>query len=110
MLLAILAIWYGYKKARDSGRNPFLWAAISGVTFIGVQLLAASGIGAIMGLGIAFWGWRETVFDDNQIFITIASLIAGIAAVLLIFRYLDRIPDEPVNTGPPPPPTFDQNE
>ncbi len=39
MVLIILAIWFGYKKARDTGRNKFLWAAIAGGVFLGVQIL-----------------------------------------------------------------------
>lgn len=110
MLLAILAIWFGYKKGRDSGRSGALWGVISGAAFIGTQFLVAILIGAGMGLGIAFWGWSETIYEDNQIWITLVSIAASIAVILLIFKYLDRIPDEPVVTEPPPPPTFDQTE
>jgi len=109
MLLTILAIWFGYKKGRDSGRSGVLWGAICGGAFIGTQLLVNFGAGIFMGLGIAFWGWRETVFEDNQIFVTIAAIIASIVTLFLVFKYLDRIPDDPVDTAPPPPPTFDQN-
>lgn len=106
MLLVILAIWFGYKKGRDSGRSGPLWAIICGVAFIGVQLLVAVAIGAFIGLGIAMFGWRESLYEQNQIFVSIAAWIASVIALLLIFRYLDRIPDEPVVTQPPPPPTF----
>lgn len=106
MLLAIIAIWFGYKKARDSGRNAILWAAISGGAYIGVQLLVGIGMGAVMGFGIAAFGWPESVLDSYQIVATIGGIVAAVATILLIFRYLDRVPDEPVFSEPPPPPTF----
>ncbi len=102
MLLSILAFWWGYKKGRDSGRNALLWCLICGFSFIGTQLIVALGIGAFMGLGIAFWGWSESILTDYQLLITIVSVIVSIGTLLLIFRYLDRIPDEPMMTAPPP--------
>ncbi|MFM9905830.1 MAG: hypothetical protein ACKVQJ_14805 [Pyrinomonadaceae bacterium] len=110
MLLAILAVWFGYKKGRDSGRNGMLWGFICGATFIGVQLLVGVAAGIGIAIGIAAFGWPESTFDTYQIPITIGAIIPAIAAVLLIFRYLDRIPDEPQVSAPPPPPTFDQGE
>jgi len=110
MLLAILAIWFGYKKARDSGRNGVLWGAICGGTYIGVQLLFGLGVGVVLGVGVAAWGWSPTIFDDYSILISVAAIIPAIAAVLILFKYLDRIPDEPVAMEPPPPPTFGQSE
>jgi len=110
MLLAILAVWFGYKKARDTGRNAILWAVICGGAFIGIQLLVGLGIGVVMGIGIAAWGWSPKIFDDYSILISIVSWVPAIVTLLLIFRYLDRVPDEPVLTQPPPPPTFGQSE
>jgi len=106
MLLAILAIWWGYKKGRDSGRNGALWAVICGATFIGVQILAAFAIGIAIGVGIEVFNWPENTFDTYSILISIAAWVPGIVSLLLIFKYLDRIPDSPVETAPPPPPTF----
>lgn len=107
MLLAILAVWFGYKKAKDTGRNPILWAVICGATFIGVQLLVGIGAGMFLGLGIAMWGWEETVFEKNEIWITLASMAASIVALLILFKILDRVPPQPATIAPPPPPSFD---
>jgi MFS family permease len=109
MLLVILAIWLGYKKARDSGRNPYLWAFIAAAVFIGTQVVAGLLVGAFIGFGIAFWGWRESAIDDSAIIITIISIVASIGSLLLVFRYLDKLPDDGVTGGPPPPPTFGDN-
>lgn len=108
MILAILAIWFGYKKARDTGRNPFLWAAICGGTFIGVQLLVEFFIRVIMGVGVEAFGWSETVYEDFSWVYTIVAMAASILSVYLLFRFLDHVPDEEPATEPPPPPTFDQ--
>jgi small-conductance mechanosensitive channel len=106
MLLVILAIWLGYKKARDSGRNPYLWAFISAAVFIGTQVVVGLLIGGVIGFGIAFWGWRETAFNDSAIIITIISIVASIGSLILVLWYLDRLPDDGVTGEPPPPPTF----
>ena len=110
MLLAILAFWWGYKKGRDSGRNAIVWSVICGATFIGIQLMIGLGVGILIGVGTQFWGWSETILDKYSILISIVSFIPAIVTLLLIFRYLDRIPDEPVVSAPPPPPTFDNND
>lgn len=110
MLLAILAIWFGYKKARDTGRNGVLWGAISGVTFIGVQLLVSLGFGFVIGIGVALWGWNESLYNDMTWVITIVAIVASIFALWLLFRFLDRVQDQEMVDAPPPPPTFDPND
>jgi hypothetical protein len=107
MLLAILAVWFGYKKAKDTGRNPFLWAVICGGTFLGVQLLVGLGIGMFLGLGIALWGWDESVFEKSDVWINLASIAASIIALLILFKILDRLPVQQSTVPPPPPPTFE---
>lgn len=110
MLLAILAFWWGYKKAKASGRNAALWSVICGGTFIGIQLVIGFGIGILLGIGIQLWGWNEKLLSDYSILISVASWIPAIVTLLLIFRYLDRVPDEPVFVAPPPPPTFGDHQ
>ena len=55
MLFAIIAVWLGYKKGRDSGRSGLLWGLISGSSFIGAQLLTGVGVALIFGLGVAIF-------------------------------------------------------
>ena len=109
MLLVILALYFGYKKGRDSGRNGVLWAIICGATFLGVQIVVGMAVGAVMGFGIAYWGWSDSIFEDYQLLISIGALVPAIGVTLLIFKYLDRIQDAPVADEPPPPPTFNSN-
>jgi membrane protein implicated in regulation of membrane protease activity len=100
----------GYKKARATGRNPYLWAAICGGTFVGVQLVVGFGFGAIIGLGTVLLGWSETLFDDLSWPITIVSIVVSLLSVFLIFRFLDHVPEEMPSMPPPPPPRFDQED
>lgn len=106
MLLVILAIWFGYKKGKESGRNPYLWASICAAVFIGSQLMTGVLVGGIMGLGIALWGWPEDIYEKFSILITVAAIIISIGSLLLVFRYLDKVPTEDTLNQPPPPPTF----
>jgi hypothetical protein len=106
MILLILAIWYGYKKARDTGRNKFAWAAISGGVFIGIQLLVSLAFGIVIGLGQELWGWNASVGSGLSIGASLVALVFSLLGLMLVFRYLDRVPAQPVHTAPPPPPTF----
>jgi uncharacterized BrkB/YihY/UPF0761 family membrane protein len=106
MILAILAIWFGYKKARDTGRNPWLWAAIAAVAFVGTQLLVGIAAGVLIQLGVLFLGWSPRTLDDYGLLANIPAIVLSIFALWVVFRFLDRVPKEEQNTPPPPPPTF----
>ena len=110
MLLAILAIWFGYKKGRDSGRNGIAWGAICGAAFIGTQMIFGLLIGLAIGIALASSGSGLDGIDAYSWVISVGAIIPSIIVILLIFKYLDRIPDEPRIDAPPPPPTFDQGE
>ena len=107
MILVILAIYFGYKKAKETGRNPFLWAFITAAVFIGTQWLTAIAIYVFLGIGVEVFSWSENVFVDYEVLINIISIAASIVSLLLVFRYLDKVPVEEPITEPPLPPTFD---
>ena len=109
MLLAILAIWFGYKKARDTGRNAFLWAAISGGVFLGIQFGVALALGVLAGIGQELWGWEIDEKGGFNILVSLVALVLSVVGLMLVFRYLDKVPDEGPVESPPPPPTFDEN-
>ncbi len=92
MILTLLAIWFGYKKAKSTGRNPILWAAIAGGSFLVTQLLCGLGIGVLMGLGVILLGWPESVFTDYEWVATIIAILASIGVLLIVFRFLDKVP------------------
>ena len=106
MILAILAFIWGYRKGRESGRSGPLWSAICGFTFLGIQVVFGLAAGVVLGLGVGIYGWDEKIFDQYSIVISLVSVIPAGLALWLIFKYLDRIPDEPLDSSPPPPPTF----
>lgn len=106
MLLAILFAYYGYKKANESGRNGVLWGFIALAVFIGSQLIVGLLLGVGFVIGIAAFGWSETIFDDYDILFRIVGIIAGIVGGYLVLKYLDRIPQNETYNAPPPPPTF----
>jgi hypothetical protein len=107
MILVILAIWLGYKKAKATGRNPYLWAFISAAAFIGAQLLAGFIIGATVELattlrGTSSYGWLSNNFG----ILNVVGLVSGFVALWIVFRYLDRVREQPIVDSPPPPPRF----
>lgn len=107
MLLAIVFAYLGYKRADANGRSGPLWAVILLVAFIGFQLLAGLMIGVIMGFGVAFFGWSESIFETWQWPINVVCWIVAVAACWLLLKFLDRpLKDEPEYGTPPPPPNF----
>ena len=107
MILLIVAIWLGYKKAKETGRNPWLWAFIAAIAFAGTQLLIGAVIGFGIGLGIAFLHWPEDSFETYSLGINIFAWLLSLVALWLVFKFLDRVPSETVSgDAPPPPPQF----
>ncbi len=106
MILAILAIWFGYKKAKATGRNPFLWAFYSGVTFIGLQAVTALMLTTVVAVGVEGFGWDEGLYQRLEWVITLVAVAISCLGLFLLFRYLDRVPDEGDPGEPPPPPVF----
>jgi ABC-type glycerol-3-phosphate transport system permease component len=107
MILFILAAYFAYKKAKSTGRNGILWAFITAGVYIGMQLLLGIGIGIFLAVGVEFFGWSETVYNDFNLLISAVCIIGSFGGVWLVFRYLDKIPEEETFAAPPPPPTFD---
>ena len=110
MIFAIVAAVLAYRRANETGRNGLLWAALGAGVFIGAQLIVSVGAGILLGLGVAFLGWSETIFDDTMYVgpVTVVAIAASILATWLLLRYLST----PIDQGPegspapPPPPSF----
>ena len=107
MILFILAAYFAYKKAKSTGRNGFLWALITSGVFIGTQFFSALSIGLFLAIGVEIFGWSETAYDDFNFMITAVCIVASFGSVWLVFRYLDKLPEETFTSQQPPPPTFD---
>jgi hypothetical protein len=107
IIFLIIATIFVYRTARDNGYNAILWAVITVITFLGVQLAVGFLIGIIFGLGMAAFGWSETSLTNNAFVFNLIALAASIGSVMLILRHVNKIPDdEPANV--PPPPKFDE--
>ena len=107
MIFAIISAWLAYKKAKDTNRNGILWAAIAAVTFIGTQLVLQFGFGIVIGLGIAAFGWSESLLETYSIPITILAVVCSFGTTWLVLRYLDKPVTGESYQQPPAPPTFD---
>ncbi len=111
MILVVLAIWFGYKKGRDTGRNPFLWAAISAGAFIGAQIVVGIVGATVLTIMTQGFDWLDRDLGAAEAAINVLAIIASFLALWMVFRYLDKIPKDNENyEQPPPPPKFDNVE
>jgi hypothetical protein len=113
MIFAIITAVLAYRRAKENGRNGLLWAVAGAGVFIGAQLVVTFGAGILMGLGVAFLEWPETIFDDTMFVgpITVVSLGASILASWLLLRYLNKpVNEDPPDLPPPPPPPVFAND
>jgi len=99
MILVILAFWFGYKKAKETGRNPLLWSIAAGVTFIGVQVFIGVMIGLFLGFGIVAFGWSESIFDDYEIVFTIVAAIGSLVVLMQLLKYIATPIAEPTDVN-----------
>ncbi len=110
MILVILAIYFGYKKAKETGRNPFLWAFIASAAFIGTQFLVAFGLYILLAVAVEGFGWAEESYARYEMVVNLISIVASFISLYLVFRYLDRVPEQESDSKPPPPPEFKINQ
>lgn len=109
MIFAIIAAIVAYRRAKYNGRNGWAWAAAAAGVFIGAQWIVSIGAALILGIGVALFGWDESVLDDTLFIgpVTVVAIGASILATWILLRYLDRpVTDEQSDLPPPPPPTF----
>jgi cytochrome bd-type quinol oxidase subunit 2 len=106
MIFAILAAYWGYKKAVAAQKNGWLWALITAGTFIGTQLIVTFGGGILLGLGIELLDWSDNLLDTLALPITVVAVIASFISMWAVLKYLDRAPQTDTFIAPPPPPTF----
>ena len=93
IIFAIISSIFIYRTARDNGYNYIGWTVASITGFILIQLAIGLFIGIVAGIGIAAWGWSPTIIEDYTLLIGLVSLIPSIAYVLLILKYVNRVPD-----------------
>lgn len=101
MILAIPFAWFGYKKAISNGRNGFLWAIITSVTFLITQLIVSLLSGILVGIILRMQG--GTVGDSSvyNLPVAILAIIVSVIAGMLVLRHIDRVPKEEMYIPPP---------
>jgi hypothetical protein len=109
MIFAIVAAIVAYRMAKNNGRNGWLWALAAAGVFIGTQWIVSLAAGLFLGIGIALFGWSESILDDSLYFgpIAVAAFGASVLTTWLLLRYVNKpIVEEQEPGTPPPPPSF----
>ena len=105
MIFAIISAFLAYRKAKDNGRNGWLWALIAAATFIGTQFVVALALGIFLGIILGVTGRTEEDVKMAELAITALAIVLSFVTTWLLLRYLDKAPQEEVLITPPPPPT-----
>ena len=101
-----------YKTANGNGRNGALWAMLTAAVGIGLQLVIPFILGIVLAIAyLAIGSSPETIESDiawTATLIGIIGMILSIVAMVLISKYVARVPDDPPFSAaaPPPPPQF----
>jgi MFS family permease len=114
IIMTLIAMWSGYKRAKAVGRRrPVPWAALTGIVFLGTQVVFSVGIAAGILIPSRLLGWREGIYSENITLINAICMVAGLVSLLGVFYFMDKGARKPAEDQaglpPPPPPTFDKN-
>ena len=109
IVVIIVATYQVYRTARDTGRNPALWAIITFVAGAGIQIvlpIIAVMIFAVylLASGTPEAGLQEAASTPATI-IGLLCLLLSFVAVWIILRVVSKRPEEKSFISPPTPPT-----
>jgi cytochrome bd-type quinol oxidase subunit 2 len=108
IVVVIVATVLAYRTAKQYERNAVAWAAIVLAVGFGIQILVpimvAIVIAVFMFSGVSSEPEVQLAFQAPAMIIGIACLFLSIVGVLLILRFLSKVPEEKSFTQPPAPP------
>ncbi|MDM7924088.1 MAG: hypothetical protein QUS14_17515 [Pyrinomonadaceae bacterium] len=109
MLIALMTAWIAYKKAKENGRNGWLWALIAAVVFIGTQTLTVLLLGVGLEVMVVLGQAHESIVEELSAIVSVVAFVASFGASWFVFRYLDRpiLEADELGGPPPPPPNFE---
>jgi hypothetical protein len=98
-----------YKTAKNNERNAGLWAVMTALVGIGLQFVLPIIVGIVIAIVYVAQGTRDPAAIQQQLYgpalvIGIVSLVLSIIGMVIIFKFVSRVPDAPPVSVPPPPP------
>jgi uncharacterized membrane protein len=106
----VVATYFVYKTAKDTGRNAAVWGLLTFAVGFGIQIIVPLLIGVIIGIiKVSSGSTVEEIQRDIQspaIIIGIVCLVLSFAGIALIIRHVSKIPEEKSVIMPPSPPDF----
>lgn len=110
LIILIVVTVQAYKAAKSYGRNAVAWAFITFGVGFGIQIIIPLIFGIIYGIVIAAGGGTASPQQLQRdimipaLVVSVVCIVLSIVAVLLILRYLSKVPEEKSFTPPPQPP------
>jgi len=109
LAIVIVATYYTYKTAKDYGRNAALWAAATFGVGFGLQFVVPIVIGFVLAIIWVVQGsdpmrMQERLMGPAAV-IGLICFGTSLVGMWMILKKVSQVPDEPVGSVPPPPPT-----
>jgi chromate transport protein ChrA len=108
IVFVIVATYFVYKNANDYGRNAPLWAVITFFVGIGLQWVFPIIMVILLGIILLLTGSSQMQVESSLMFyagfVGIGSLVLSAVAVLLILKFVSKMPEEKSFVKPPSPP------
>jgi hypothetical protein len=106
----IVATVQVFKTARDTGRNAAVWAVVTLVAGLGIQIVLPIFIGLVFAVVWLAAGATELeaqrAIQGPATIIGIACLFLSFLALWLIMRIVSRVPEGQSFNAPPGPPSI----
>lgn len=110
IVVIIVATVMAYRTARDYERNAAVWAAIVFAVGFGIQIILPFFVAIIAAVVMVAGGSTpmemQAALDVPAMIFGIVCIILSVVAMLLILRYLAKLPEENFDIPPAPPSDF----
>ena len=95
-----------YKTANGMERNGGLWAALTAVIGVGLQLVVPIFFGIVIGIYYVATGGDPENIDSSVVgwatVIGVVCFFLSIAGMWLVMKYVSKVPDTPIGSVQPP--------
>lgn len=111
-VFVIIATYFTYTNAKETGRNSILWSILTFVIGLGFQYIFPVIVLVFLTIYWLAIGYEDQLsiaktLDDYSLAVYFGGIALSIVSMMVILRYVAQMKDDPYHTPPPSPPKFD---